>query len=278
MKNTVAIGDIQGCDDALDQLLATIASDSNRQTDVPASLIFVGDIVNRGPDSLGALRRIRALGERSTMLLGNHDLHLLATACGIRKPHASDTLNDILAAPDRDELLDWLRRQPLALLRDGHLFVHAGVVPQWSAEQTVALAAEVETVLRGPHWQDFLSEMYGNTPDQWRDDLRGTERLRCIVNVLTRIRFCSAQGRMDFHSKEGAASAPVGYLPWFDVPDRKSADVTVVCGHWSTLGLLMRPNLLALDTGCVWGGKLTGVRLDDRALFQVQCPQHQRPG
>jgi len=269
---TYAIGDVQGCHSRLLALLERIDSES-----VDAKLIFVGDLVNRGPQSLATLRHIRQLGSKAAVLLGNHDLHLLAAAHGIREAHIADTLGEILRAPDRDELLDWLRRQPLAYFENGHLLVHAGVLPQWTAEQTVRLADEVQTVLRGPDWLDFLRHMYGNTPAKWNDALTGTERLRCIVNALTRLRFCTADGSMEFTSKEGSGLAPVGHYPWFDVPGRKTVDVTVVFGHWSTLGLTLRPNLIGLDTGCVWGGKLTAVRLDDRALFQVDCPQYQQP-
>jgi bis(5'-nucleosyl)-tetraphosphatase (symmetrical) len=268
-----AIGDSQGCYAPVLSLLQRIRSDC-----ADARLIFVGDLVNRGPQSLATLRQIRALGDAAQVVLGNHDLHLLAVANGIRGAHRSDTLNDILNAPDRNELLDWLRQQPLALLEDGHLLVHAGVLPQWSAQQTLDLAQEVADVLRGPDWIEFLREMYGNTPAKWDDMLTGVDRLRCIVNGLTRIRFCSPDGSMDFSSVEAAGAAPDGYLPWFDVPGRKTGDVTVVFGHWSTQGLIMRPNLLGLDTGCVWGGKLTAVRLDNRTILQVDCPQYQRPG
>ena len=161
--------------------------------------------------------------------------------------------------------------QPLAHFENGHLLVHAGVVPQWSAQQTLAYAHEVESVLRGPDWVDFLREMYGNAPDTWDDGLAGVDRLRCIVNVLTRIRFCTPEGKMEFTAKGGIDAAPPGYLPWFDVPGRRTEDVTVVFGHWSALGLLMRPNLIGLDTGCIWGGKLTAVCLDDRSVLQVDC-------
>jgi bis(5'-nucleosyl)-tetraphosphatase (symmetrical) len=267
-----AIGDVQGCHQRLLELIERVNSIS-----VDSKLIFVGDLVNRGPQSLATLRQIRALGDTANMVLGNHDLHLLAAAHGIRKPHASDTVDDILGAPDCDELLDWLRRQPLALFEKGHLFVHAGVLPQWTVEQTLELAHEVETVLRGPNWVSFLREMYGNAPARWDDTLKGADRLRCIVNALTRIRFCSLDGTMEFMSKEGLPMAAPGYFPWFDIPGRKTEDVTIVCGHWSTLGLMMRPNLICLDTGCVWGGKLTAVRIEDRAVFQVDCPQYQQP-
>jgi bis(5'-nucleosyl)-tetraphosphatase (symmetrical) len=268
-----AIGDSQGCHSPVVALLDRIRADSS-----DPKLIFVGDLVNRGPNSLATLREIRALGDAAQVVLGNHDLHLLAVAHGIRTAHRSDTLDDILNAPDRDELLDWLRRQPLALLQDGYLMVHAGVLPQWSAQQTRALAHEVETVLSGPNWVDFLREMYGNAPARWDDALTGADRLRCIVNGLTRIRYCTGDGTMEFSSKEGADGVPAGYFPWFDVPGRKTEDVTVVFGHWSTLGLTMRPNLIGLDTGCVWGGKLTAVRLDTRAVLQVDCPQYLQPG
>ncbi len=270
---TYAIGDLQGCHSRLEQLLERI----HAATPEPR-LLFVGDLVNRGPQSLSTLRAIRALGSRAQVVLGNHDLHLLAVAHGIRKSHRSDTLDDILQAPDRDELLDWLRQMPLAHLENGHLVVHAGVLPQWSARQTLDLAHEVGTVLRGPHWVDFLHEMYGNAPARWDDALQGADRLRCIVNALTRMRFCMLDGTMDFSKVESADAAPAGHMPWFDIPGRKTADITVVFGHWSTLGLTLRPNLIGLDTGCVWGGKLTAVCLEDRSLLQVECPQYQKPG
>lgn len=270
---TYVIGDLQGCRPKLTELLDRIR-DNCRQP----RFIFVGDIVNRGPNSLATLREVRALGAAANMVLGNHDLHLLAVAQGIRQPHPSDTLDDVLQAPDRDELLDWLRRQPLALFENGHLLVHAGVVPQWTAEQAMALAHEVETALRGPDWVAFLSRMYGNAPSRWDDSLTGADRLRCIVNALTRIRFCTPDGSMDLAASKGAETALPGYLPWFDVPGRKTENVTVVFGHWSTLGLTMRPNLISLDTGCLWGGKLTAVCLEDRSVVQVDCPQYQRPG
>ncbi len=269
---TYAIGDLQGCHQRLVALLDQVQSAS-----ADPKLLFAGDLVNRGPQSLATLRDIRALGDTANAVLGNHDLHLLAAAHDVRKLHRSDTLSDILGAPDRNELLDWLRHRPLALLEDGHLLVHAGILPQWTAERTLELASEVEHVLRGPDWLDFLRQMYGNAPAKWDNGLKGIDRLRCIVNTLTRIRYCSTDGTMDL-SKSNGTDIPPGYLPWFDVPGRKTEDVTVVFGHWSTLGLTMRPNLIGLDTGCVWGGKLTAVRLEDRAVFQVECPQYQRPG
>jgi bis(5'-nucleosyl)-tetraphosphatase (symmetrical) len=270
---TYAIGDVQGCHQRLLELLQRAESAS-----APVKFILLGDLVNRGPQSLAALRYIRDLGGRAKVTLGNHDLHLLAAAHGIRKPHQSDTITEILNAPDRDDLLNWLRQRPLAIIENNFLFVHAGVVPQWSAEQTLELAHEVETVLRGPNWIDFLREMYGNTPAKWDDSLTGTDRLRCIINVLTRIRFCKADGTMEFTIKEGNDAGLPGYMPWFDVPGRKTESVTVVFGHWSTLGLVVRPNLIGLDTGCVWGGKLTAINLENRQVLQVDCPQYQQPG
>lgn len=270
---TYAIGDLQGCRGKLAELL-----DKIRLSCPDPRLIFVGDLVNRGPQSLETLREVKALGDTTNVVLGNHDLHLLAVAHGIRRAHSSDTINDILNAPDRDELLDWLRRRPLAIFEDNHLLVHAGVLPQWTAQQTMELAAEVETVLQGPDWVDFLRQMYGNAPARWDDSLRGADRLRCIVNALTRLRFCTADGTMDLATSKGTEIEVPGYMRWFDVPGRKTEDVTVVFGHWSTLGLTMLPNIISLDTGCLWGGKLSAVCLQDRSILQVQCPQYQKPG
>lgn len=266
----VAIGDIQGCLASLRALLDRIPGDE--------PLWIAGDLVNRGPQSLETLRFVRALGARARVVLGNHDLHLLAVHAGIRNAHRSDTLDDILAAPDRVELIDWLRSQPLALYDGQTLMIHAGVFPQWSAERTLGLAGEVERVLAGSDWVDFLRVMYGNEPARWDDALEGADRLRVIVNALTRMRFLGPDCAQDFRLKEGAGSAPADYRPWFDWPGRATADTTVVFGHWSTLGLIDRPRLLGLDTGCVWGGSLTGVRVADRERFQVPCRQAQVPG
>jgi len=270
---SVAIGDLQGCAPSLYELLERLPNG--------APLRLVGDLVNRGPASLETLRTIIAMGDRVRTVLGNHDIHLLAVAAGVRKKGKSDTFDDILEAPDCDSLITWLRHQPLAIREDDFLIVHAGVLPQWSPDQVVNLSREIEAELQGSNWQAFLSGVFGNAADRWRDDLVGIERHRVIVNALTRLRFCSAEGVMDLKTKEGLGSAPAGVMPWFDAPDRRTADVTVVCGHWSTLGLVMRPNLVALDTGCVWGGKLTAVRLaarpNQRTLVQVDCPQYQDP-
>lgn len=270
---TFAIGDVQGCADELERLLEHIDAVSPR-----ARLVFVGDLVNRGPASLRTLRLVRALGERAQTVLGNHDLHLLAVSQGIRPPGRGDTLDEILQAPDRDDLLDWLRRQPLAMMADAHLVVHAGVLPQWTAAKVLALSTEVEAQLQGNDWKDFLRTMYGNQPARWDDGLQGADRWRCIVNALTRLRFCTADGEMEFATKEGPGQPPQGYLPWFEVPGRRSADVPVVFGHWSTLGLVQREKLSGLDSGCVWGGKLSAMRLSDRRVVQVACDGYQRPG
>jgi len=276
------IGDLQGCGGALNRLLDKLSFSPSRDT-----LYFLGDLVNRGPDSADVLRRLMALGDAAQCLLGNHDLHLLAVAHGARPSGRHDTLHNLRAAPDRAALLDWLRQQPLARLLSvqdqTYLLVHAGVLPAWSASKSIALSNEVTAVLRSTDLPGLLHQMYGNAPDRWDDRLRGTERLRVIINALTRLRFCSADGKMELSLTEGPSATPPGLLPWFDVPGRLSADVTVAFGHWSTLGLLQRNNLLALDTGCVWGGKLSAARLPTRPgegieIVQVACPQAQKPG
>jgi bis(5'-nucleosyl)-tetraphosphatase (symmetrical) len=270
------VGDVQGCDEALARLLQSIDFSSSRDT-----LYFLGDLVNRGPDSLAVLRRLTAMQGAARCVLGNHDLHALAVATAVRRPGRMDTLDRLLQAPDGDRLLEWLRQQPLALQAHGVLMVHAGVLPQWSAADTLARAREVETVLQGPDWRGFLERMYGNTPARWDDGLQGVDRLRVIVNALTRLRFCSAEGTMEFETKEGADAAPAGFMPWFDVPGRRTAADVVAFGHWSTLGWLARPDVIALDSGCVWGGCLTALRLQANGpheRVQVPCAQAQRPG
>ena len=274
------LGDIQGCDAALGLLLDKVAFSPSRD-----SLYCLGDLLNRGPDSLGVLRRLMALGDSAPCILGNHDLHFLAVAAGVRSAGKHDTLASLLSAPETDALRDWLRFQPLARQlntpEETFLLVHAGVLPQWSAAQTLALAGEVQSHLQAPDFgdcRDWLATMYGNEPAAWRDDLQGAERLRVVVNALTRMRFCTADGVMEFASKEGAGAAPAGFMPWFEVPGRASADVCVAFGHWSTLGHISRPNLLALDTGCIWGGCLSAMRVDGgrRELLQIDC--HDLPG
>lgn len=275
------IGDIQGCDAAFARLLEQIDFSASRDT-----LYLLGDLVNRGPDSAGVLRRAMQLGDSVRALLGNHDLHLLAAAHGARHPSRRDTLGSILDATDRDAMLEWVRQQPLArsfvLNGEQMLMIHAGVLPQWTLEETLGYADEVQQMLRSPDLPEFLKQMYGNLPDRWSKDLHGADRLRVIINALTRLRFCSPDGVMDFESTESAATPPEGLMPWFDVPGRKTADKLVAFGHWSTLGLVNRPNLLALDTGCIWGGCLSAMRigatLADRELFDVQCEQAQKPG
>ena len=275
------IGDIQGCDSALGRLLDLIGFSASRDT-----VYLLGDLVNRGPDSAAVLRRCMAHGDALRPLLGNHDLHLLAAAHGARKPSRRDTLASILEAPDRDALLQWLRLQPLARQHvyggTPLLMVHAGVLPAWTAAETLDLADEVHRVLQSADLPAFLQQMYGTTPDHWNASLTGPDRLRVIVNALTRLRFCSAQGVMDFDSTESASAAPPGLMPWFDVPGRSTADTLIAFGHWSTLGWLNRPHCLGLDTGCVWGGCLSAVRfgssLDERELLQVRCEQAQAPG
>ncbi|MDE2367388.1 MAG: symmetrical bis(5'-nucleosyl)-tetraphosphatase [Burkholderiales bacterium] len=269
------IGDVQGCDAALQRLLDEIGFSPSRDR-----IVVLGDLVNRGPASLAVLRRLAGFGASAVCLLGNHDLHLLAVAQGTRGLHRSDTFGDVLAAPDAATWLEWLRAQRLAHLEAGWLCVHAGVVPPWTVAQTLALAGEVETLLRGPGSAEFLAQMYGNEPRRWQDSLQGQDRWRFVVNTLTRIRFCSDDGELDFKTKEGAGAALPGFRPWFEVPGRRSASQPVAFGHWSTLGLVNRPDLLALDTGCVWGGQLTAVRVDGgrRTVTQVDCEQACKPG
>jgi bis(5'-nucleosyl)-tetraphosphatase (symmetrical) len=263
---TYAIGDVQACLEPLERLLGEIGFSPSRDR-----LWFVGDLVNRGPDSAAVVRFVRGLGERAVVVQGNHDLHLLALASGHAKPRPDDTLDDLLAAPDRDELLDWLRFRPMFHVEDEYAMVHAGLLPSWSVGKAQDLAAEVEAELRAKRYRLFLAALYGSKPDAWAEDLRGMDRLRVIVNAMTRMRFCTADGVMDFRAKGEAEKGPPGFMPWFDVPARKHSDATIVCGHWSALGLCLRPDLLALDTGCVWGGELTAIRLEDRRLFQAPC-------
>lgn len=274
---TYLIGDVQGCDDALGRLLERIDFSPSRDT-----LYLLGDLVNRGPDSLAVLQRLMALEGSAHCLLGNHDLHLLAVAHGVRKPHRNDTLDAILHAPDRPRLLDWLRHRPLALQHQGWLMVHAGVLPAWDAAQTLSLAREVEAALQSADWGVLMHNMYGNQPDHWDDRLRGFERLRVIVNALTRLRLCTPSGVMEFATKDSADAAPPGFLPWFAVPGRRTDGQPVAFGHWSTLGDTGRADALALDTGCVWGGCLTAARLGAVAgtveRISVRCPQAQKPG
>ena len=257
MSKIYAVGDVQGCTPSLKALLKKIPKQSK--------MIFLGDLVNRGPDSLGTLRLLKNLQEsgRAECILGNHDLHLLAIDAGIRKIKGLDTVKPILQAPDRLELIDWIRKRPMALSNGQVLAVHAGVLPQWDLQQTIECAQEVEKALRSKSYKTFLANMYGSMPNQWSKSLKGHERLRVITNALTRMRFCTPNGQMEFDSKEGLENGPVGYIPWFKVPKRKTQNTVIYFGHWSTLGLLRDQNVVGLDTGCVWGGKLTAIQISD---------------
>ena len=262
-----ALGDVQGCAGALDRMLDEIAFSPSRD-----HLYVLGDLVNRGPSSLGVLRRLRGLGDAATCLLGNHDWHLLAASAGVRPTHRSDTLDDVLSAPDRGAWIDWLRHRPMAVHAHGLLMVHAGVVPQWDLALTLELAQELQRQLRDAPLADFLSTMFGNRPTRWDPSLAGTDRLRFTLNVLTRIRFVGADGTLDFDTKDD--HAPPGHHAWFDAPGRRTAGVPIAFGHWSALGFVDRPDLLSLDTGCVWGGALTAVRLaadGRRERISVDC-------
>ncbi len=262
-----AIGDLQGCLEPLERLVDALAFDPARDR-----LWFVGDLVNRGPDSLGCLRFVKSLGAAAVTVLGNHDLHLLCVAAGIEKSRPRDTLEAVLAAPDRDELLDWLRRRPLMHVEGAYAMVHAGLLPEWPVPRARTLAGEVEEVLQGSGWRHFLAHLYGNHPERWDDGLAGDDRLRAIVNAMTRLRVCTREGAMDLSFKGEPGEKAPHRIAWFDMPERANATHTIVCGHWSALGLRMAPRLLALDSGCVWGRSLSAVRLGDRRLWQVPCP------
>jgi len=265
--STYAIGDIQGCFEPLQRLLDQLRFD-------PAidRLRFVGDLVNRGPESLATLRFVRALGSAAVTVLGNHDLHLLAIAEGFQTLKRGDTLSEILEAPDRTELLDWLRRRPLLHRELGCTMVHAGLLPGWTIDRAQALAHEVETALRADDYRSFLAHMYGNAPARWDETLSGHDRLRVIVNAMTRLRACTAQGEMEFSHKAHPRELPAPWLPWYAVPGRRSESEPVLFGHWSSLGLLHDAhNVWCLDGGCLWGRCLTALRLDDRHLFHVAC-------
>ncbi|NOU00970.1 MAG: symmetrical bis(5'-nucleosyl)-tetraphosphatase [Gallionella sp.] len=261
-----AVGDVQGCYIELVQLLEKIQFDASQD-----QLWLVGDLVNRGPDSLKVLRFVKALGSSAITVLGNHDLHLLAVAEGVAALHHSDTLGGILHAPDREDLLFWLRNQKLLHAENNLVMVHAGLLPGWTVKQAISLACEAEQALRGDDYAGFLANMYGNQPNQWRDDLLGYERLRVIINAFTRLRICTEDGEMEFKFKGEVRDVLQGYRPWFEVPQRASADATIIFGHWSALGLVMQERIIALDTGCLWGGALTAIRLEDRAVFQLTC-------
>jgi bis(5'-nucleosyl)-tetraphosphatase (symmetrical) len=272
---TYAIGDLQGCFAPLKRLLDYIgfAPDNDR-------LWFVGDLVNRGPQSLEILRFVKGLGPAAVTVLGNHDLHLIMQAAGFGKANKEDTLGPILAAPDRNELLDWLRGLPLFHVEGEWGMVHAGLLPSWDVAKAQALSDEVSAALTAPNYVEFLANMWGSEPDAWRDDLAGWDRLRVVVNAMTRMRFVTPEGRMEFRApgaKGPPERGPAGCVPWFDAPNRRSADHAILCGHWSALGFRQTGKLLALDTGCLWGGSLTAVRLEDRRVFQMPCGQAAQP-
>jgi len=267
---TYAIGDVQGCFDELRELLGRIGFERSRDR-----LWFVGDLVNRGPKSLEVLRFVRLLGDAATVVLGNHDLHLLAVADGFARVRKDDTIQDVLAAPDRGELLAWLRTRQMMHVEGRYALVHAGLLPQWTIEKALLLAGEVETVLRAPTYRDFLAHMYGGSPDRWDEGLAGHDRLRVIVNAMTRLRFCTREGVMGL--KAAGIVPPAGMQAWFDARPIRD-EPTLVCGHWSALGLKLTERTALLDSGCVWGGALSALRLEDRWLVQVRCAGYQPIG
>jgi len=259
-----AVGDIQGCHAEFRDLLELIGFS-------PASdrLWLVGDLVNRGPDSLGVLRTVKALGDSAVTVLGNHDFHLLTVAAGHRKAHREDTIDAILAAPDRDELIAWLGARPLVVAEGDYAMVHAGFVPSWTVEQALALSSEVQAVMKSDNAREFLGVLYGDEPHRWSNDLTGYDRLRVVVNACTRLRFCTDDDTMELREKRGPGQTPAGFAPWFSHDNRRSASHSIVCGHWSTLELMLAPNVMMLDSGCLWGGTLTGIRLPDRRVYQI---------
>ena len=268
-----AIGDIQGCFDDLLRLLDKLAFN-----ECDDQLWFAGDLVNRGPKSLETLRFVKALGDRAVCVLGNHDLHLLAASCMDKLPTKWDSLTSVLQAPDRDELLDWLRRRPLFHYDQGFCLLHAGLPPQWDFDLTQHLAKQVEQVLRHDDYPLFLRQMYGNKPDQWSKSLQGIEQLRFIVNCFTRMRYCDSKGCLDFEQTGPIGSQPKGLMPWFMVPNRKSVKMRIIFGHWSTLGYYEGYNCYAIDSGCLWGRQLTAIKLGDTVQpISIDCPRHLNP-
>lgn len=262
-----AIGDVQGCFNCLQRLLDTIRFDPLKD-----QLWFAGDLVNRGPDSLGTLRFIKSLGTSAISVLGNHDLHLIASAYGISKIRSRDTIQPILDAPDCAELIEWLRHRPFMHVELNYCLVHAGLAPQWTIDEAQQCAHEVENILRGNQIKGFLEHMYGNQPDTWDPNLRGWDRLRFITNALTRIRYCTSESALQMNDKQSPETVNNHVIPWFQVKNRRSQSSNIIFGHWSTLGLQINEQIIALDTGCVWGGYLTGVCLTgDLDVFQVRC-------
>ncbi|MFZ2171481.1 MAG: symmetrical bis(5'-nucleosyl)-tetraphosphatase, partial [Methylococcaceae bacterium] len=268
-----AIGDIQGCFDELLRLLDTISFNEN--TD---QLWFAGDLVNRGPKSLETLRFVKSLDRSAVTVLGNHDMHLLAASCIQKIANKKDALSQVLEAPDRDELIHWLRHRPLFHHNDDFCLVHAGLPPQWDFNKTKRMALIAEKALQAADYQVFLKQMYGNKPNIWSANLKGVPRLRFIINCFTRMRYCDVNGRLDFANTGPLGSQPKGLIPWFEVPKRKNADMQVIFGHWSTLGYYEGSNCYAIDTGCLWGGQLTAIKLDTPVQrFSIDCPGAKKP-
>jgi len=266
--STYAIGDIQGCFNAFQSLLAKIQFKPEED-----QLWLVGDLVNRGPNSLEVLRYLRDLPRAPIIVLGNHDLHLLAVACGAEPVKKKDTFQDVLAAPDCDALCHWLRQQKLFHhdASQGYVLVHAGLPPQWNLSDALKHAAEAEAILQGPSYKTFFQHMYGDEPDCWQDTLVGWPRMRLITNYFTRMRFCTPQGRWNLRGKRDLKEQPKGFLPWFKIPNHQEASLKIIFGHWAALeGKTEMENRIALDTGCVWGGKLTAFRLEDGKFFRVK--------
>jgi bis(5'-nucleosyl)-tetraphosphatase (symmetrical) len=263
---TYAIGDVQGCFDELQALLKICGFKADKDR-----LWFVGDLVNRGPKSLQVLRFVQNLGARAVTVLGNHDLHLITQYEGFERSRKDDTIHDVLAAPDAGELVTWLRRQPMMHCEGGYAMVHAGLLPQWSVREALGFAHEVEEALGAKTYRNFLANMYGSTPDRWSDSLQGWDRLRAIVNAMTRMRFCTPDGRMDFRAK--GTKAPAGFRAWFEL--RPQENDKLVSGHWSALGLKVTEHMAMLDAGCVWRGSLVAMRLEDRKIFKLKCAGYQ---
>ncbi len=269
---TYAIGDIQGCYHAFQSLLERI--DFNPQSD---RLWLAGDLINRGSGSLEVLRWCYQHQASIQVVLGNHDLHTIVVFHGMCEPKRRDTVQTIFDAPDAEDLLTWLRHQPMIVANDEYLMVHAGLLPQWEVSEALSYAKEVEAALQGEDYLTFLANMYGNTPNYWQADLEGYDRLRVMTNAMTRLRVCTPSGEMDFDFKGELDDMPSGFVPWFDVPDRASLDQSIIFGHWSALGLHQRDNVYALDTGCLWGGQLTAMCLETKVVFQVPADRRDEP-
>jgi bis(5'-nucleosyl)-tetraphosphatase (symmetrical) len=271
-----AIGDVQGCYEPLRGLLDKLEFDPGKDT-----VWFTGDLVNRGPKSLKVLRYVRDLGDSAITVLGNHDLHLLAVAQFPRRLRSKDTLDNVLAAKDRDELLDWLRHRPIMHYdkKLGFALAHAGLSPQWDLTTALGAAEELESVLRSSRCRAFLKRMYGNDPDRWSRKLRGWQRLRYITNCFTRMRYCDKHGRLELTRSGRPSRRDRRFMPWFRVPDRENKKVRIVFGHWSTLGPITDKNVFPLDTGCIWGGSLTALKLSSKSVKRIslRCEQSQKP-